>query len=34
MPVVSARAKMNIIVAACESDLGIGKNGQLPWRLK
>ena len=26
--------KFNLIVAACGNSLGIGKNGQLPWRLK
>ena len=26
--------KLNVIAAVCGPELGIGKNGTLPWRLK
>jgi dihydrofolate reductase len=26
--------KLNLIAAACGPELGIGKNGTLPWRLR
>ena len=31
---VNLKMKINLIVAACGKSLGIGLNGELPWRLK